>query len=134
MLDGLVGLVVGDFKFAGGRMVMIGPMVKSAVGQRTAEALVEEPEPERDLQTFGRETVGIAGTVAFEQAVTLQLAEIVSRADGIYLRLSGTFEQRTELRVHIHAVAFTKDAHREEQPRAVSQLLIRPGETGIKGA
>ena len=78
MLDGLVGLVVGDFKFAGRRMVMIGPMVKSAVGQRTAEALVEEPEPERDLQTFGRETVGIAGTVAFEQAVTLQLAEIVA--------------------------------------------------------
>jgi hypothetical protein len=48
-------------------------MVEAAVGQRTAEPLVEEQEQERDLQSLGGETVGVAGTVAFQEPMAFRL-------------------------------------------------------------
>jgi hypothetical protein len=54
-------------------VVLIGPMVEAAVGQRTAEPLVEEQEQERDLQSLGGETVGVAGTVAFQEPMAFRL-------------------------------------------------------------
>ena len=53
-------------------------MVEAAVGEGAAEALVEEQEQERDLDAFGTEAVGIAAAVAFEQAMTFQLAQVVA--------------------------------------------------------
>ena len=39
--------------------------VKTAVGQGAAEAFVEEQKQERDLKTFGGESVGVVGAIAF---------------------------------------------------------------------
>jgi hypothetical protein len=44
VLDGSVGLVICRFEFAVRPMRGIGLMVEAAVGQRTAEAFVEEQE------------------------------------------------------------------------------------------
>ena len=52
MFDGSVGTMIGGFE-AGGRLVLgIGTMVETAVGERTAEAFVEEQEEQRDLDAF----------------------------------------------------------------------------------
>ncbi len=53
-------------------------MVEAAIGERAAEALVEEQEQEGDSDAFGGETVGVAATIAFEQPVALEFAEIVA--------------------------------------------------------
>ena len=53
-------------------------MVEPAVGQRTAQAFVEEQEQQRHLQTFGGEVVGVAGAVALQEPMPFQLAEIVA--------------------------------------------------------
>ena len=53
-------------------------MVEAAVGEGTAEALVEEQEQERDLNAFGCEAVGVAVAVALQQAVPFEFAEIVA--------------------------------------------------------
>lgn len=42
--DGRVGLVVSDFEFAVGTMRWVGLVVKAAIGQRSAEALMEKQE------------------------------------------------------------------------------------------
>ena len=49
----------------------IGSVVKSAVGQGAAEPFVEEQKQERDLKTFGGESAGVAGAIAFEQTAPL---------------------------------------------------------------
>src|SRR5947209_8806815 len=77
-LNGLVCLVVGEFKFAVRSVAGIGPVMEATVGQRTAELLVEEQEQERDLHTFGGEPVSVAGSITFEQAVTFEFAQIVA--------------------------------------------------------
>jgi hypothetical protein len=51
-LDGEVGPVVSGIEFAGGAMGWIGAMVETAVGQRTAEALVKEQEEQCDLDAL----------------------------------------------------------------------------------
>ena len=53
-------------------------MVEATVGERAAEALVEEQEQQRNLQAFGTESVGIATAVAFEQTMTFQFAKVVA--------------------------------------------------------
>ena len=35
-------------------------MVEAAIGERAAQAFVEEQEEERDLNAFGGETIGVA--------------------------------------------------------------------------
>jgi hypothetical protein len=49
VLDGRVGLVVSGFEFAVGAVRWVGLMVETAVGERAAEALVEEQEQQRYL-------------------------------------------------------------------------------------
>jgi len=51
----------------------VGRVVKAAVGQGTAEALVEEQEQEGHLNAFGGEPVGISGAIALQQIVPLQV-------------------------------------------------------------
>src|ERR1700691_42776 len=78
VLDGMVGFVIGKLEFAVGGVSWIGSVVKAAVGQGTAETLVEEQKQERYLNPFGGEPVGIAGAIALEQTVALKFAQIVA--------------------------------------------------------
>ncbi len=59
-------------------MLGIGLVVEAAVCQGTAKALVKEQKQESDLNAFGRQAVGIASAIAFEESVTFELAEIVA--------------------------------------------------------
>jgi len=68
-LDGFVGAVVGGFEFAGRLVLGVGTVVEAAIGERAAQAFVEEQEEERDLNAFGGETIGVAGAVALQQPV-----------------------------------------------------------------
>src|SRR6202047_5386178 len=69
LLDGFVGAVVGGFEFAGRLVLGVGTVVEAAIGERAAQAFVEEQEEERDLNAFGGETIGVAGAVALQQPV-----------------------------------------------------------------
>ena len=66
-MDGFVGAVVGGFEFAGRLVLGVGTVVEAAIGERAAQAFVEEQEEERDLNAFGGETIGVAGVVALQQ-------------------------------------------------------------------
>jgi hypothetical protein len=48
-------------------------VVKSAVGQRSAGAFMEEQEQQRDLHTLGSEVVGVAAALAFQRAMAFKL-------------------------------------------------------------
>jgi len=58
--------MVSGFEFAVGPVSGIGPVVKAAVGEGTAEALVEEEEQECDLNTLCGEPVSVSAAVSFE--------------------------------------------------------------------
>ena len=62
-MNGLVGAVVGGFKFAGRLVRSGGAVMETAVGEGAAESFVEEEEEQRHLDSFRRETVGVAGAV-----------------------------------------------------------------------
>jgi hypothetical protein len=66
--------MTGGLQFAVWPFCRIGFVVKAAVGERTAEALVEEKEQERDVDAFGGQAVGIASAIALEQAVPFEFA------------------------------------------------------------
>jgi hypothetical protein len=68
-LDGFVGAVVGGFEFAGRLVLGVGTVVEAAIGERAAQAFVEEQEEERNLNAFGGKTIGVAGVVALQQPV-----------------------------------------------------------------
>jgi hypothetical protein len=51
----------------------VGTVVEAAIGERAAQAFVEQEE-ERDLNAFGGETIGVAGVVALQQPVAFELA------------------------------------------------------------
>ncbi len=53
-------------------MSWVGSVVKAAVGEGTAESLVEEQEQEGYLNAFEGEPVSVAGTIALQQAVPLE--------------------------------------------------------------
>jgi hypothetical protein len=70
--------VVGGFEFAGRLVLGVGAVVEAAIGERAAQAFVEEQEEERDLNAFGGETIGVAGAVALQQSVAFELAQVVA--------------------------------------------------------
>jgi len=74
LLNGLVGAVVGGFELAGRLVLGVGAVVEAAVGEWAAKPFVEEQKEQGNLNPFGGETVGVAGTVALQQAVPLELA------------------------------------------------------------
>jgi hypothetical protein len=54
------------------------------VGERTADALVKEHEPERRLVALLRQSIGVPLAVALHQTMGFHLAEIVSElGDGV---------------------------------------------------
>src|ERR1700739_4480719 len=78
LLDGFIGAVVGGFEFAGRLVSDVGAAMEAAVGERAAEPLVEEQEEQRHLDAFGCEAIGVAGAIALQQAVGLELAQVVA--------------------------------------------------------
>ena len=78
MLNGLVCVVVGGFEFAVRLVAGIWLVMEPAVGERAAELLVEEQEQECHLHAFGGEPVSVAGTIALEQTVAFEFAQIVA--------------------------------------------------------
>ena len=57
----------------GGRVEFV---VESAVGERAAESFVKEQEQERNVNAPGGQAVSVAATVALDQAMAFQLAQI----------------------------------------------------------
>jgi hypothetical protein len=55
-LDGGVGAVIGGFEAAVGAVLRVWLLRETAVGERAAEALVQEEEEQGDLDAFLRET------------------------------------------------------------------------------
>ena len=78
MLDGLISFVIGRFQLGVGLMGRMGLVVKAAVGQRLADALVEEKKQQGDLDAFGGKPVAVAGAVALKQAVAFEFTQIVA--------------------------------------------------------
>ena len=78
-LDGFVGAVIGSFELAVGLVLRIGCVVEAAVGKRSAQPLVKEQEEQRDLNAFGGEAVGVAGSVTLQQRMAFELAQIVAQ-------------------------------------------------------
>ena len=78
MLNSVVCFVIGCLEFAVRLVTGIRVVMEAAVGKRTTELLVEEQEQEGNLHAFSGEPVSVAGTLAFEQAVALEFAQIVA--------------------------------------------------------
>jgi hypothetical protein len=70
--------VISGFELAVGPMGGVRFVVESAVGERTAEALVKEQEEKGDVNAFRSQAVGIAAAIALEQSVPFEFAEIVA--------------------------------------------------------
>ncbi len=79
LLDGFVGAVVCGFQFA--RRLVTGDraVVEAAVGERTAEPLVEEEKQQRNLDAFWGEAVGVAGSIPLQQAMAFEFAQVVAQ-------------------------------------------------------
>ena len=54
-------------------------VVEATVGERSAQALMEEQEEQRDLNPLGGEKVGVARAFALEEPVPLEFAQIVAK-------------------------------------------------------
>ncbi len=53
-------------------------MVEAAVGEGAAESFMEEQKQERNIDAFGRQSVGIAAAIALQKTVAFHLAQIVA--------------------------------------------------------
>ena len=71
VLDGMVGFMEGRFEFAIGPRCFSRLMVKEAVGEGSAELLVEEDQEQHGLAAFLRQAIGVAFSVAGEQSMSL---------------------------------------------------------------
>jgi hypothetical protein len=70
--------VIRRFELAVWRVHRIWLVVEAAVGERAAESLVEEQKQERNVNAFGRQSVGVAAAIALQKAMAFQLAQIVA--------------------------------------------------------
>jgi hypothetical protein len=82
--------MIGRLEPAIGSALRVGPVVEATAGERTAQALMKEQEQESNLDAFCREAVGIARSVPLQQAVSLELAQIVSAAGPEPLHIEET--------------------------------------------
>lgn len=76
--NGIVSLVEGGFQFGLRSRSGIRLVVKEAVGQRSAKLFMKEDEDQCDFGSFIGEPVSVALAIPFQQAVRLQLAQIVT--------------------------------------------------------
>ena len=71
--------MVGGFEPAVWPMLGVWPVVEATVGERSAQAFVEEQEEQGDLNPFGGKEVGVACAVALQEAVPFEFAQIVAK-------------------------------------------------------
>ena len=79
LLDCVVGFLVGGFQLTIWLMFGVGTMVEQAVGEWPTEPLMEEQKQECDLESFVREAIGVAATIALQDSVCLHLAQVVAQ-------------------------------------------------------
>ena len=60
-------------------MLRVWPVVEAAVGERSAQAFVEEEEEQRHLDAFWREAVGVSRAVTLDEAMPFELAQVVAQ-------------------------------------------------------
>jgi hypothetical protein len=65
-----------------------GAAFQEAVGQRAADTLVEEGEQEGYASSFGGKSVTVAGTVAWEKVVSLQLPQVITELPSSRFQVS----------------------------------------------
>lgn len=83
-MNGVIGFVIGRFQLTFGLEAGIGTMVEKAVGQGAAEPLMKKQENQSHLGSFRSEAVGIASTIALEQAMAFEFAQIIAElVEGI---------------------------------------------------
>ena len=75
----MVGLAIGGFDFGQGSGGLGCVALEEAVGERTTDALVEEDEEQGRAGPLMDETICVAPTVALQQAMSFQLAQVVSQ-------------------------------------------------------
>jgi len=66
LVEGAVGFAVGGVEFGVMRAGLSGSVVKEAVGERTADALMKEDEEQGGASSLIGQTIRIAPAIAFE--------------------------------------------------------------------
>src|SRR5439155_9210376 len=88
LLDGPVRFSISSLDSGCGFEVRLWRFVKEAVGQRAADSLVEENKHESGLVALFSQTVGVAFSVALQQAMVFQLANVVTElGQGVIVSL-----------------------------------------------
>jgi hypothetical protein len=116
--------VIGGFEFAVGPVLGIGFVMESAMGERTAEALVEEQKQESDVNAFRGKAVGVAVAIASEQTVALEFAQIVAELVQCVL-----FRGKLERRNHGLVNLFGRPA--ADSSAVVDENFQQPNDTHI---
>ena len=116
-MNGGIGFVVGGFDLGGWVGCFLGPVVEEGIGQRAADALVEEDEQGGDANAFFGESVAVGSAGPLEQAVGFHLAQIIAelgKGIGLGGEIKGpengwvdvggppTVELRTAVQQHLH--------------------------------
>jgi len=79
VLNGAVGFAMGGFDFRDRSGGFGGIGAEEAIGEGSAHALVEEDEEQSDAGSLIGEAVGVAATVALQQPVSFELAQVVAQ-------------------------------------------------------
>ena len=66
LLNGSIGLVIGHFNLGWRLIGLRGSMLKQRVGQRAADALVEEDEHRRHPLSLSRESIPVTWAIALQ--------------------------------------------------------------------
>ena len=79
--------MIGGLQFGSWGVSVGGFAMEEAIGHGSADALMEEHEHEGDANAFVGEAVGIAMSVALEQGMGFEFAEVVAKlGEGVALR------------------------------------------------
>ena len=97
--------------------------MEATVGQGTTQALVEEEKQESDLKALAGESVGVAGAVPFQQGMTLELTEIITKlVQGI--RLLGEAESGENGLVNLYCGPAAEVAAAVEENLSSRMILV----------
>ena len=71
--------MVGGFQFAVWSALWFGFVMEAAIGKRTTKPFVKEQEEQGDVEPFGGQAVGVAASIALQQTVPFELAQITAK-------------------------------------------------------